>query len=446
MTGGKHQAVVISEDHGIDFGPVEEWAGSEGLDVAYVPCGDVGVDVVFCAVGSDGESSLAECRRQFPLVPLIAVGRDGLVSTVVASIRGGADDFLSAPIDPRELRATLARCAERRPKPIPVSGEAGKAIELLRASENIVMKRTVRLIEQVASTDITVLIRGESGTGKEIVARAVHELSPRATAPFVRVNCAALPSELLESELFGFERGAFTGAQKRKLGKFEHAEGGTIFLDEIGEMMPPLQAKLLQVLQDGEFSRLGGQHDVRVDTRILTATNRDLEGLVARGDFREDLFYRINVVDVVVPPLRDRIEDIEPLSQQFADTFSREYGREDWTLSPQDLECLRQHTWPGNVRELENTIRRMVVLGGELDLASEFGSRDAAAVPRKVDAKEVSIDLKAVAKRAARRAELSVMERVLRETRWNRKEAARRLSISYKALLYKMKDAGLRDA
>ena len=325
---------------------------------------------------------------------------------------------------------------------------------LLLCGDNRKMIAVREIIEQVADTDITVLIRGESGTGKEVVARTVFQLSGRRDRPFVKVNCAALPSELLESELFGFEKGAFTGAQKRKLGKFEFANHGTIFLDEISEMHPSLQAKLLQVLQDGEFSRLGGEADVKVDTRIIAATNRNLEEAVKEGTFREDLFYRLNVVTVQLPPLRERKDAIPLLVDFFLQKYNEQYRKNLSPLSPETLASLMAYHWPGNVRELENMMKRMVVLGNERVVVQELAMKEAP--PPRPEASGVDldalgpdlvngkgIDLKAISKRAAQVAEKRVIERVLQQTRWNRKEAAERLQISYKALLYKMKEAGL---
>ena len=225
------------------------------------------------------------------------------------------------------------------------------------------MREVHDLIARVADTDVTVLIRGESGTGKELVARAIHTASPRRDKPFVKVNCAALPSELLESELFGFERGAFTGAIQHKPGKFEFANHGTMFLDEISEMQPPLQSKLLQVLQDGEFARLGGRDDVRVDVRIVAATNRDLEDAVADGQFREDLFFRLNVVCITLPPLRQRRDEIPELTRLFLRQYSEHYNKPPQTLATDTLRLFAEYEWPGNVRELENLIKRMVILG-----------------------------------------------------------------------------------
>jgi len=271
-----------------------------------------------------------------------------------------------------------------------------------------------------------------------------------------------LPSELLESELFGFEKGAFTGAQKRKLGKFEFANAGTIFLDEIGEMSPALQAKLLQVLQDGEFSRLGGTADVRVDTRVLAATHKNLEEAVERGEFREDLYYRLNVVTIQLPPLRERVGAISMLIDHFLKKFNAEYHRDITAFSPKTMAVLEAYAWPGNVRELQNLVRRMIVLGNEDVIVREIAQKSPSAggpqgassgldgvigmeaLSRSLQNGEV-LDLKAISRRAARMAEERVIAKVLDATRWNRKEAAARLQISYKALLYKMKECGLTE-
>ena len=324
--------------------------------------------------------------------------------------------------------------------------------------DNQKMRDVNEIIEQVSDTDITVLVRGESGTGKELVARTLFQLSSRRDQAFVKVNCAALPSELLESELFGFEKGAFTGAQKRKLGKFEFANNGTIFLDEISEMHPSLQAKLLQVLQDGEFSRLGGEADVHVDTRIIAATNRNLEEAVAEGSFREDLFYRLNVVTVQLPPLRDRVDSIPLLAEEFLQQTAEQYDKQMINIASETMDAFMRYHWPGNVRELENMVRRMVVLGNPQAVLEEIALRGSAAEREEkpsdmldLDALGADfedgerIDLKAISRRAAQVAEKRVIEKVLAHTRWNRKEAAERLQISYKALLYKMKENGLSE-
>jgi two-component system response regulator AtoC len=344
--------------------------------------------------------------------------------------------------------------------------------------ESPMMAEVCDLIQRIADTDVTVLIRGESGTGKELVARTVAASSRRWDRSFVKVNCAALPAELLESELFGFERGAFTGAIQQKPGKFEFANHGTMFLDEVSEMSAALQAKLLQVLQDGEFSRLGGKRDVRVDVRIIAATNRDLERSVGNGEFREDLFFRLNVVSIQLPPLRARREELPALTEYFMKKYSLQYNRTCKDISPETMSLFMQYDWPGNVRELENVIKRAVVLGGEDGIRKdvirgiEVGALRVGQPPRPsnrvttphqdrpaspvVSTTPTQIaaaahqagtySLKEVARTAARQAERELISRVLQQTRWNRKEAAEILSISYKALLYKIKDSGLDKA
>jgi transcriptional regulator with PAS, ATPase and Fis domain len=267
--------------------------------------------------------------------------------------------------------------APELPDSAPSSPSKKVAGELLGTSAQ--MREVRELIDRVADTDVTVLIRGESGTGKELVARAVHAASPRRERNFVKVNCAALPAELLESELFGFERGAFTGALQHKPGKFEFAHHGTMFLDEISEMGAPLQSKLLQVLQDGEFARLGGRQDVKVDVRVVTATNRDLERAVAEGQFREDLFFRLNVVCITLPPLRQRRDEITPLTHYFLKHYSEHYNKAPLALATDTLRLFNEYDWPGNVRELENLVKRMVILGTDagsrLEIADAIAGR-----------------------------------------------------------------------
>jgi two-component system, NtrC family, response regulator AtoC len=360
--------------------------------------------------------------------------------------------------------STAKTCAgeERRTRPPRATGT------LLGLSEK--MREVQELIARVADTDVTVLIRGESGTGKELVARAIHDASPRRDRIFVKVNCAALPSELLESELFGFERGAFTGAIQHKPGKFEFAHQGTMFLDEISEMQAPLQSKLLQVLQDGEFARLGGREDVRVDVRIVAATNRDLEMAVAEGALREDLFFRLNVVCVTLPPLRQRRDEIPALTDLFLRRYSQHYNRPRLTLAADTLRLFDAYEWPGNVRELENLIKRAVILGSDESVRRELAdaltgrhlrtgpipalqSNPAPPVPPTPapaalapPAPGPSGSLKDIARHAARGAERELIYRTLQQTRWNRREAAEILGISYKALLYKIKEAELDKA
>jgi two-component system response regulator AtoC len=301
------------------------------------------------------------------------------------------------------------------------------------------MRAIGTIIENVADTDATVLIRGESGVRKDLVARAIHVSSSRRHGPFVKINCAAIPSGLIESELFGHERGAFTGANRRKPGQFEYAHKGTIYLDEIGELPLALQAKLLHVLQDFRFSRVGGYGWVDVDSRVIAATNRNLEEAVASGEFREDLYYRVNVVEIRVPPLRERREEIPALASWFLDKFNTQYGRQR-QLSPETMTHLQQHSWFGNVRELENIVRRLVVLTdveGEIEALVARGRNGDSRVRLPAEG------LREIGRRAAREAERRALEEVLDRVQWNRAAASRMLKVSYKTLLSKIVDCGL---
>jgi transcriptional regulator with GAF, ATPase, and Fis domain len=308
------------------------------------------------------------------------------------------------------------------------------------------MREVWDIIEQAANIDVTVLISGETGTGKDLVARAIHSLSSRQHAPYVAVNCAAVPKDLLESELFGHERGAFTGAHQLKVGKFESANHGTIFLDEIGDLHPGLQAKLLHVLQDGTFSRVGGKSAMKADVRVLAATNRDLAHAVGTGRFRDDLYYRLNVIDIVVPPLRERPEEIPLLAAYFIERYSTLYHRDHFELSPEMMDRLKRYRYPGNVRELENIIKRLIILGSA-HLGSSASSSTSGATGQYqkplLPGQPATVFLRDVARRAARQAEKEEILRMLERTRWNRVTAAKLLHISYRSLLYKMKEAGL---
>ena len=311
---------------------------------------------------------------------------------------------------------------------------------------SVVMRALLHDIRQVADTNATVLIQGESGVGKEVVAKTIHFASNRRRRPFVKINCASLPGELLESELFGHEKGAFTGAYRRKPGKFEIAERGTLFLDEVGELPLALQAKLLHVLQDNEFGRVGGTETLSADVRIVAATNRPLEKAVMDGTFREDLYYRLKVVDLYVPPLRERREEITGLARTFVARFNEQFQREV-TLSADSLRLLRDYQWPGNVRELENMMKRIVVLQGEHLLRQELAPKTITPSTPRVMLSAVGQErprtLKEIARQAAVDAERDAIRDVLEQVHWNRAEAARQLGISYKTLLYKIDQCGL---
>ena len=305
------------------------------------------------------------------------------------------------------------------------------------------MRDLIQLAKTVAQSKATVLIQGESGTGKELMAGLIHENSTRVSRPFVAINCAAIPENLLESELFGYERGAFTGAHRRALGQFEYAHKATIFLDEIGELPLALQAKLLHVLQDFRFSRIGGHEMISVDTRLIAATNRNLEVAITRNQFREDLYYRLNVVEVMVPALRERREEIPGLARLFLHRFNAQYGQKK-ELSDSLLARLMEHSWMGNVRELENVMRRFVVLTeGEQACEQLFNNRQQAV--RAVETLAVSFteSLRDIARRGAREAERKALAEVLQRVQWNRAKAAQILKVSYKTLLNKITECGL---
>ena len=395
----------------------------------------------------------------------------------------GADDFLRKPFMPHELEARITRILDR-PR---LNNEVPQLRDQVRRNHDFTMlfgtspkmEEVKNTIEQVADTTATVLIRGESGTGKEVVARMVHSQSSRTEKPFVKVNCAAIPHELLESELFGYEPGAFTGAHRQKLGKFDMANQGTIFLDEISEMHPALQAKLLHVLQDKEFSRLGGKGDISVDVRVLSATNKPLERAVAEGAFREDLFYRLNVITIHIPPLRERREEIAVFLDFFLHKYSEVYHKNPKPFSETALTHMSEYHWPGNIRELENLVKRYVIVGNEAQIIRELTTHKSSRttpdssmalplreepapvsrpeIPPTAPAVTVAISgppaaepevpsLLEIGRRAALHAEREAMEKVLNQTRWNRRQAAKILKISYKALLNKLKAFEEQDA
>jgi two-component system response regulator AtoC len=409
----------------------------------------------------DGFEVLRRLRERDSGVPVIVMSALSEAEAVVRAMKLGAIDYLPKPFEVHELDLVLRRALERpgrppnapapRPPPGATEADAEPAPTLSGA-----MERVWALADRIADTDVPVLLVGESGVGKDVVARRIHATSRRSTRPFVKINCAALPGELLESELFGHEKGAFTGAHAEKPGKFELAHQGTIFLDEIGEMDPRLQAKLLQVLQDEEFYRVGGKRSVRVDARVVVATNRNLEAAIRGGSFREDLFYRLNVVTIRVPPLRERKEEIGPLVRHFVVKYRNRYQGGLEQVPPEVMERFHAYDWPGNVRELENLVRRLVVLRDPAMVLGELTVPHRTPVPGVNGVNAVragtlhatlpeDAPLKDVARRAARIAEREAILRALIRTGWNKRKAAKRLQISYKALLYKIKDCEIVD-
>jgi two-component system, NtrC family, response regulator AtoC len=319
-------------------------------------------------------------------------------------------------------------------------GEIPPAAVVFGRSE--VMLAVRERLDKVAAANVPVLIQGESGTGKDIIARMIHAQSPWRVGPFVKVNCPAIPGTLLESELFGYEKGAFTGAYGTKPGRVEMAHRGTLFLDEISELDLGLQSKLLQLLQDGQFCRIGAQEDKKVEVRVVCATNRKLEEEIENGTFRQDLFYRINVVNLHLPPLRERRADIEDLAIYFLEYYNRKYNCRARALSPELISVLQKYHWPGNIRELENLIKRYVILGNEDVISSDLVSREQEYFNPEIPI-DGQISLKKITRQAVRELERKVILKVLQAHHWNRKQAARALSISYRALLYKIRDAGL---
>jgi two-component system, NtrC family, response regulator AtoC len=386
--------------------------------------------------------------------PLIVVS-DAVQDSSIAALE--ADAMLRAPLSLDELLQAIDKVVRPQaetvvPAPDQLSGQLRREIDLWRSPK---MLEARQIIREAARVDVTVLVTGETGSGKELVARAIHACSDRRAWPFVKVNCAAMPRELLESELFGYERGAFTGAHKLKIGKFEAAHRGTIFLDEIGELHLGLQAKLLHVLQDGEFSRIGGKSTLSVDVRILAATNQDLERAVAERRFREDLYYRLNVVHMLVPPLRERTAEIPLLANYFVERYAKLYRRDGFVIPPSVMERLIRHRYPGNVRELENLIKRMIVLDDPFMVRIPLSDGAAGGKPRgstivtadivtaDADTRMDELSLKEIGRRASQAAEREAIGKTLEQTGWNRVRAARALRISYRALLYKIKQAGL---
>ena len=386
----------------------------------------------------DGMEALKRIHALNPAIPVVIMTAYSSVDSAVAAIKQGAHDYLTKPLDFDRLRTTLEVAMGHRQQEETVEepgqpfGDDGRII-----GSSAPMVALWDLIVHVAPTEATVLINGESGTGKELVASALHHKSLRSSGPFVKVNCAALAETLLESELFGHERGAFTGADRRREGRFVQAHGGTLFLDEIGETSPAMQAKLLRVLQEHELQRVGGQETIRVDVRIIVATNRDLEEEVAAGRFREDLYYRLNVVELEVPPLRDRHGDIPLLATYFLRRFADKNNRAVSGITPECMDILNRYPWPGNVRELEHCIERGVILmrGDYLDVnALPLAVQRWAGANEPRETGEPS---------TLKEAEKALILKTLEETGGNRSEAARRLQITRKTLLNKLKSYGI---
>ncbi|MEQ9079401.1 MAG: sigma-54 dependent transcriptional regulator [Sandaracinaceae bacterium] len=398
-----------------------------------------------------GLEALTRIRETSPQLPVLMISGHASVAEAVQAVQSGATDFFEKPLDRDRVLVRVKNALEKRALEQEVRrlrADAERRYEMI--GESAVMKALYRDIEKVAPTRGRVLITGESGTGKELIARALHRLSPRHDAPFVKVNCAAIPGELIESELFGYERGAFTGAQARRKGMFELADGGTLFLDEIGDMSLNAQAKVLRALQSGEITRVGSEKSIAVDVRVVAATNKDLEKAITDGEFREDLFFRLNVVPLRSPGLRERRDDIPALAAAFLRDFCAENGLKDKPIGPEVLERLQQKAWPGNVRELRNVVERMAILSGDVieveDLPAD-GKLARAAARESGDATPDPIhdeDGRRLTLREYRdRAERRYLVSTLEECEWNVSKAASMLGVERTNLHKKMRSLGV---
>ena len=397
----------------------------------------------------DGFGVLRAAKEFDPETPVIVMTAYGSIEDAVAAMKEGALDFLAKPVDPDHLALLVARALEQR-RMVTENLLLKEELAVRRGApqlvgEDLSLRKVFAGLQRAAATDTTVLLEGESGTGKELFARSLHALSPRADAPFVAINCAAIPETLLETELFGHEKGAFTGAVARKPGKFEMAHRGTLFLDEIGDLPLSLQAKILRALEEKRFERVGGTASVQVDVRLVAATNRGLRAQVAARRFREDLFFRLSVFPITVPPLRDRPGDIPLLARYFVDRFCRDMKKKPIALSPAALEQLVSYRWPGNVRELQNCIERAVILAEgdiqprHLNLSFKSLERDPEPPDPLADL-DLSGSLAEATRRAAFVIERVKIEQILKEADGNKGRAAELLQISYKALLAKLKE------
>jgi len=454
--------LVIDEDESLRES-LALMLSAEGYDVLTADRGEEAlaliesstVDAVLCDLhmpGLDGFDLLPQIARHLPGAPIILMSADGTEDLAVEAIQRGAYDCLTKPVQPPEIRLTLRKAHERellRRKTELLQREMKQSLgerAIVAASDGMI--ELLEMLERTAGYKSTVLVTGESGTGKEVIARAIHAQSPRREAPFVAVNCGAIPENLLESELFGHAKGAFTGANRAHRGLFAEADQGTLFLDEIAEMPVALQVKLLRAVQEEEIRPVGETKSQQVDVRVIAATARDLEREMAEGRFREDLFYRLNVVRLEVPPLRKRREDIPLLVDHFLARFRDQLGKPVRAVSDETLDLLVGYGWPGNVRELENLIERAVILtdGDTIEaralpsIVAETKRLPAVDAPTEEDPDE-DFNLK----RARQRFEAGLIRKALGRTGGNRTHAARLLEISHRALLYKIKDYGIRD-
>jgi len=394
--------------------------------------------------GIDGIETLEQIKHQYSRLPVVMMSAHGTIDIAVRSMKMGAYDFITKPFSGERLLVTVKNAIE--------NNELRNEVEKLRQElqekyqfKNIIgqsgaMQEVFRSVAKVIDSNVTVLLQGESGTGKELIARAIHyESKKRRNKPFVAVNCSALPESLLESELFGHEKGAFTGATQRRIGKFELADGGTIFLDEIGEMSPATQVKVLRVLQEREFERVGGNELIKVDVRVISATNKDIEEAVRKGEFREDLYYRLAVFPIKIPPLRERKEDIPLLAEYFLKKYAEREGKEVTSISAEAMELMMAYHWPGNVRELENAIERAVILAN----TSEIVVNDLPPNVRAIGERKVSVSTSGPLMNWIEKLEEEALRKALLECEGNISETARKLGIGRATVYRKAKKYGL---
>ncbi|HEY0455518.1 MAG TPA: sigma-54 dependent transcriptional regulator [Verrucomicrobiae bacterium] len=430
--------ILVVDDDPSQRSLLQSFLSSQGLDITCASSGEKALELLrsgeFAMMISDvrmpglsGLETMRRARKEHAHLPILLVTAYADIRDAVGAMRDGAVNYLSKPIDLDELLASV-RLATGLAREAPLELAPEKELPANLLAKSPLMRALLRDASLIAPSESRVLITGESGVGKEVIADVIHAWSPRAAGPMVKVNCAAIPETLLESELFGHEKGSFTGASAQRIGRFEQAGGGTIFLDEIAEMSPQLQAKLLRVTQDGRFQRVGSNAEIQANARILAASNRNLEEEVRQGRFREDLYYRLNVVELNVPPLRERREDVLPLASLFITSFTQ--GRARFSASV--IECLERYDWPGNVRELRNAMERATLLSrGEMIMPEHLPARissavSAAGAPTEMDAERLE------------EIERQAVLQTLRKHEFNRSETARALGISRRALLYKL--------
>ena len=447
--------ILIVEDKDSLRAMLEEMLRAEKLEVRGIASGSQAVELLrsgesvdlvltdWRLPGADGLAVLDAALSLDPTLPVIVMTAFGSIEAAVDAMKRGAEDFITKPVDPDLLRLLVSRAIERRVREresLLFEDNRSRSMPAI-IGESPAIRSVQEEAQRVASTDATVLLEGESGTGKELFARAIHELSARRQRPFVAINCAAIPDSLLESELFGHERGSFTGALGRRLGKFELADGGTVFLDEIGELSAATQGKLLRVLQERSFHRVGGTIPIQVDIRILAASNRPLDRMVSQGLFREDLYYRVRVFPIRIPPLRDRPEDVEPLIDWFLGHLPQELGKKGIRIAPAARERLREYPWPGNVRELRNCLERAIILadGGLIEEKSLRLSPDAT----EEQSERRGENLEEVRERGAKTAERLWLARALERAKGDRTAAASELGLSRRRLEAKLKEHSL---